>query len=218
MSTSEQAKMVWSAKEASSAYELTWSLGIVGEAGNQEAQVLELSYEIQAFEELYIADRLWDYNDARQRVPDPFAVYRFVHEGSLRLVFAQAPYPSNMTPRVVYSPLCSRIHANEKYRKKILIKLPVDEYSSLARNIDAPTVVEAISKVFFVLSYCLRSSMAADPVPPAFETAENAGYIVHNLKQIVSSIEVDNLLVKRRSGYMARFALPGEPSPGPMPY
>jgi hypothetical protein len=207
--------MTTSTTERSAAYELTWSLSITDGANGE--RVLKLEYQVEAFEELYIADRLWDFGDANERVPDPFGVYRFVRNGSLRLVFAQAPYPPNVMPRITYQPLYSRIRAGKTRQRSVLIRMPVDEYSSLARDISSPTVIEEVSRVFFVLSYRLRSTMAEDPAPPPFETAEDAGYIVHGPEQIISALEVDKLPVKRRTGYIARFALPGEPKPGPAP-
>lgn len=207
--------MIRSTTERTTAYDLTWSLSITG--GSNGDRALKLEYKVEAFEELYISDRLWDYGDKNQRIPDPFGVYRFVSEGSLRLVFAQAPYPSNVMPRVTYPPLYSRIRAGEARQKAIPIKLPVDEYSALARNINDPTVLEEVSRVYFVLNYRLRSTMDKDPVPPPRETAEQSGYIVHGPKQIISVMDVESLPVKRRTGYIARFALPGEPEPGPAP-
>lgn len=201
-----------STKESSSAYELTWSLTA---AEGPEKRLL-LAYSVHAHEELYLGDRLWDYAKGGARIPDPFGVYRFVREGSLRLVFAQAPWPPNISPRTVYQPLYSRVKAGETHRREISIEVPVDEYSSLARDLSEPTVVEEVSRVVLVLAYRARSSMSADPQPPPKESAEEAGYIVTDPKLITSAVEIDRLKVKRRTGYMARFALPGEPGPGPL--
>jgi hypothetical protein len=203
--------MTHTAKEQSAAYELTWSLSTIGRADGE--QDLKLEYQLHAFEELYIGDRLWDYDAGHRRVPDPFGVYRFVRAGALRLVFAQAPLPRNLMPRTVYQPLFSRIPAGETQRKEILIKLPVDEYSALARDIDSPTVLEEVSRVFFVLSYRLRSTLDSDPTPPPFESPEEAGYIVHTPQLIISSLDLDpnRLPINRRIGEIARFSLPGEP-------
>ncbi|WP_437830043.1 hypothetical protein [Sorangium sp. So ce1153] len=204
-----------SKQERTSAFELTWSLSNARGASGDPS--LKLEYKIEASEELYVGDRLWDYDDKRERVPDPFGVYRFVSNDSLRLVFAQAPYPPNVMPRIVYKPLFSRIRAGEARQREVWIKLPVDEYSSLARDVNAPTVLEEVSRVFLVLSYRPRSTMDHDPAPPPNETAESAGYIVHDPVLIISSLEVEPLPVKRRTGYIARFPLPGEPGPGPVP-
>lgn len=203
-----------SARERLAFCDLTWSLTSAAGAP------LILEYQIQAFDEMYVADRLWDYDSTRRRRPDPFGVYRFAHKGSLRLVFGQAPRPANVMPRVIYQPLYSRIGAQQVHKKKVLIELPVDEYSALARDVQSPSDVEKISHVFLVLSYRLRSTMDRDPAPPPFETAEQAGYIVHDPQQIISSMDLgsDTLPVKRRTGYVARFPLPGEPGPGPMPW
>jgi hypothetical protein len=200
------------AQEKSALYELSWSLSAAS-----PSDPLKLSYEIAALEELFVSDRLWDYGPSRTRIPDPFGVYRYVRDGSLRLVFAQAPYPPNVMPHVVYQPLYSRIAAGESRKVELLLQQPVDEYSSLARDITAPTVLEEVSKVILVMGYRARSTMEADPMPPPKESAEEAGYIVHDPKYMVSTLEVGALPVKRRSGYMARFALAGEPAPGPMP-
>lgn len=208
-----------STRESSAAYELSWSLDTIEapDAAGVVGPALELELELEALEELYLGDRLWDYDKSRARVPDPRGVYRFVHDGALRLVLARAPSPSNVMPRVVYEPLFSRVEAGHKHQRKIVIGLPVDEYSSLARDVTEPTTLVELERVTLILAYRLRSSMEADPAPPPIETAEAAGYIVHDPKLIVSSLEVDKLQVKRRTGYMARFALPGEPKPGPMP-
>jgi hypothetical protein len=202
------------ANERSAAWELIWSLSTT--TGADEKQALKLEYEVKALEELYVGDRLWDYDKDNRIGPDPFGVYRFVHNGSLRLVFAQAPHSPDVMPRVVYTPFYTRIQAGEVHKGAVLIALPVDEYSSLARNTNAPTVAEEISRVTFVLSYRLRSTMDRDPAPHS-KNAKYEGYVVHGPQTIVSTMEVDRLPVKRRTGYMARFALPGEPEPGSMP-
>lgn len=204
-----------SATETSSAYELTWSLSFTPQGDGESGSDLKLDYQVKAFEELYVADRLWDDDPIKYRIPDPFGVYRFVQNGSLRLVFAQAPYPANYLPQKIYEPLYSRILAGETRRQSVRIKLPVDEYSSLDRGVNAPTVVEEVSRVFFVLGYDLRSTMDAAPELPPRETEEEAGYIVYSRKLIISELQVEPIPVKRRTGYMARFALPGEPAPGP---
>ena len=191
-----------SKKERSTKYELEWSLS-TGDTGE-----LLLEYRVEAFEELYIADRLWDYNDRKKRAPDPFGVYRFVHEGCLRLVFAQAPHPPEVMPHVLYTPLFSRIGEGETRRQEIAIKLPVNEYSALARNIKAPATDIEVTRAMLVLDHRLRSDMDADPAPPPLETAEDAGYIVWGSKPIISSMDVFKIPVKRRTDPMARFALP----------
>jgi hypothetical protein len=208
-----------SASEKSSAYQLTWSLRVVPSTEDKGAPVLELDYAVEAFEELYVADRLWDDDPVSYRVPDPFGVYRFVQNGSLRLVFAQAPKPPNVMIANPRRPLYSRILAGETRRKTVQLKLPVDEYSGvgLGRDVNAPTAIEEVSRVFFVLGYCLRSSLDRAPTPPMRETAEDAGYVVYESQLMISELHVDRLQVKRRTGYMARFPLPGEPGPDPMP-
>lgn len=197
------------AKERKPAFELSWSL-----AANDD--VLTLDYRIDAFEEMYVSDRLWDYNGAKKRVRDPFGVYRFVTDDTLRLVFAQAPYPSNVDPMIIFQPLYSRIAAGAEHRGSVQLSLPVDEYSALARDVRAPTVVEHVSRAMLVMNYKLRSEMSEDPSPPPNESADS-GYIVYNVSQLTSTIGELALPVKRRTGYMARFALPGEPPPGPRP-
>jgi hypothetical protein len=206
-----------SATEKSSAYELTWSLSTASPTDGENDDGLKLDYAVTAFEELYISDRLWDDDAAQHRIPDPFGVYRFVHDGSLRLVFAQAPRPPNVKLGKTYPPLYSRILAGETRRQSVRIEVPVDEYSSLGRNINAATVLEEVSRVVFVLGYQLRSALDRAPTPPPRETAETAGYVVYEPELIISELRVDRLQVKRRTGYMARFPLPGEPGPAPMP-
>lgn len=204
-----------SAAEKSPAYELTWSLAVTASADGKRA--LLLTYAITAAEELYVADRLWDHDAAHTRVPDPFGVYRFVQDGSLRLVFAQAPHPPNVLFGQLYRPLYSRVLAGETRRETVLIDLPVDEYSSLARDVNAPTVLEEVSRVVLVVGYRLRKAMNQDPLPPPRESPEEAGYVVYEPSLIISELQVDRLPVKRRTGYIARFPLPGEPGPEPLP-
>jgi hypothetical protein len=204
------------AKERTDAFELTWSLAFEGPGPDGKPEALRLEYRIHASEEIYVSDRLWDYDRARKRVPDPFGVYRFVHEGSLRLVFAQAPWASNMEPSIVYVPLFSRIRAGETRANAISLKLPIEEYSSLARNVAAPSALEEVPRAYLVMGYRLRSTMDKDPQPPPSEGAD-VGYVVHDPKLLISSLETDPIPVKRRTGYMPRFPLPGEPPPGPKP-
>ncbi|MBI4705910.1 MAG: hypothetical protein HY744_32865, partial [Deltaproteobacteria bacterium] len=135
-----------SVRERSDAYELAWSLARKGEA-------LTLDIKLVAREELYVADRLWDSDQAGRRVPDPRGVYRFVRDGSLRLVFAQAPRPPNVAVRIVFAPLYSRVRAGEAHQRTIQLGLPVDEYSALGRDTSAPSAVEEVSKVLLVLAY-----------------------------------------------------------------
>ncbi len=205
-----------STTEQHGALSLTWSLRV--ERRSAEAPpTLSLAYAIEASEEVFVSDRLWDHDDARARIADPFGVYRFVRDGSLRLVFAQAPYPPNIIPRVTYPPLYSRVRANDVLRRELTVALPVDEYSSLDRDIEAPSELETVSRVILVMGYRARSTMTEDPAPPAFESAD-AGYIVDRPSILISSLAVEPLPVRRRTGYMARYALPGEPPPGRAPY
>jgi hypothetical protein len=206
-------------EERTSAYAVTWSVSTEAAAKGSDERVLKLEYQVKAFEELYISDRLWNSDPVSYRVPDPFGVYRFVRDGSLRLVFAQAPKPPNVMFGNTYPPLYSRVLAGETRRQTVRIKLPVDEYSALglARDVNAPTVVEQVSRVYFVLGVSLRSTMGGAPAPPMRESGEKDGYVVNGSKNIVLAMDVDKLPVKRRTGYMARFPLPGEPGPDPMP-
>jgi hypothetical protein len=188
-------------QERSAAFEMSWSVEIGGD-------VLTLAYEIAAKEELYVGDRLWDHDAARRRVPDPFGVYRFVEEGSLRLVFAQAPCAPGVRPRITYAPLFSRMRAGETHRRAVEMRVPVDEYSSLERDTSAPAVVEEVSRVVLVMSFRRGATIEREPAPPLGESAEEAWYIVHAPELLVSSLEVDRLPVRRRTGDMARFAIP----------
>ncbi|HEY0135939.1 MAG TPA: hypothetical protein VGB85_17760 [Nannocystis sp.] len=193
-------------------FELVWSLTVA----EGEARTLELEYQLTAFEELYLADRLWDHDRAGRRIADPYGVYRFVKDGGLWLVFAQAPWRPEVRLENIYTPLCSRVRAGEARRHAVSIALPVDEYSALARNVAAETTLVQVSRVTLVLGHRLRASMDADPLPPPFESAEQAGYIVDDHAMIVSSLAVDPLPVKRRTGAIARFA-PPDPRPPSRP-
>ena len=150
-------------------------------------------------------------------MPEPFGVYRFVNGESLRLVFAKPPVPPNVMPRVVFQPLFSRVPAGEARRHEVILQAPIDEYSALGRDVSSETTLEEITEVVLILSYRLRSTMDKDPVPPPLESPEAAGYIVYAPELIVSSLAVEPVPVKRRAGYFARFALPGEPGPEPAP-
>ena len=201
------------AKEKSAEFELTWSFEKAeSKPSPLGGEMMRLAYEVTAFEEVYLSDRLWDYGESGRRVPDPFGVYRFVREQSLRLVFAQAPRPLPLTPRVIYEPLFSRVRPGETHRSEWLLALPVEEYSALSRDTSAASVVEEIEKVFLVMAYRLRSDMETDPAPPPGESAEEAGYIVYDPKLLVSSLQTKApFQVKRRTVPMPRFDLPGEP-------
>lgn len=207
----------FSASLSSASFDLSWSIEVVGRAHEDQPPVARLQYRVDAREELYVSDRLWDFDRAATRVADPFGVYRFVHEDSLRLVFDQAPWPSNMELRTIYTPLFSRVRAGEARHREIDLAMPIDEYSSLARRIDAPTSLEHVTRVLLVLGYRTRATMAADPRGPAREDPDEVGYVVHGPSLVQSSLAVDPLPVRRRTGYTARYALPGEPPPGPAP-
>lgn len=197
--------MAYSKTEKSPAYELLWSLAET--AQNDGAQALKLSYELKALEELYLSDRLWDYSKEGKRIADPFGVYRFVSEGRLLLVFAQAPAPPNVYPRVMYEPLYSRVRAGESRKNTVLITLPVDEYSGVQRNIKSPSEDEKVSRATLVLGYRTRSSLSKDPEPPPREQPEESGFVVNDPQWIISTLELEPLPVKRRIT-MARFVLP----------
>ncbi len=131
------------------AFSLNWTLRIDRGASADAPGTLTLAYEIEAREEVFISDRLWDFDDDRNRIADPFGVYRFVVGDSLRLVFAQAPLPRGVVPRLTFQPLYSRVRAGETLRKQLTLSLPVQEYSSLSRNIDAPSELERVAPAIF---------------------------------------------------------------------
>lgn len=195
--------MMYSTRERSSAYELTWSLDVRGHE-------VELEYKVEAFEELYVFDRLWNLDRARGIVPESLGIYRYVRDGHLWLVFAQAPSPPEVIPLVYHEPLSSKVLAGSTHGKSVKVALPVDEYSAIERNIHAPTALEQVSRVVFVLGYRRRATLDAAPYPPPDRTAEDAGYIVYGPDYMVSVMAVDPLPVKRRTDAMARFRLPTE--------
>ncbi len=195
-------------------FELDWTFG----ATSGPAPAMRLDYAITAHEDLYVADRLWDYTRQGARVADPHGVYRFVRDGSLRLLFGQAPRPSNVSLRVVYAPLYSRVRAGETRRGEALLPAPVDEYSSLARDLGSPSVIEHVARATLILEYRLRRTMREDPRPPIEERAEDVGYIVHDPSRAISTSQTAPFAVRRRTSYVARVALPGEPGPGPYPF
>lgn len=191
--------------EKTASYELLWSL----ERNNQGegSPALKFNYQLKAIEELYVSDRLWDLTNEGRRIPDPFGVYRFVSDGRLLLVFAQAPAPPNVYPRIRYEPLFSRIAAGETRKNSVLLSLPVEEYSGLQRNTKAPSEDTPVSGATLVLGYRLRSTLAKDPEPPLRESEKESGYVVHDPQLIISSLDIDPLPVKKRV-HMARFVLP----------
>ncbi len=192
-------------------FTLRWSLALdPGDPSRQVPASAKLRYEVEARDEVYLADRLWDYLPDGRRAPDPRGVYRFVHGRSLRLVFWQAPRPRGLQLRVVYTPLFSRVRAGETLRKELALELPIDEYSSLARDVDAPSEVVLATQVALVLGYRLRSSMPADPRSPLNESPDAAGYIVHDPWRLVSTADTPPIPVRRRLGDMPRPVLPGD--------
>lgn len=198
----------------SSLFTLRWSFELdPGDDARAVPPSAKLRYEVEAREEVYLADRLWDYDPKGRRVPDPRGVYRFVRGRSLRLVFWQAPRPPGLQLRVVYTPLFSRVRAGETLRKEVAIGLPVDEYSSLARDVGSPTEVVLATQVALALGYRARATMPADPKPPLNESPEEAGYIVRDPWRLISIAESSPIPVRRRLGEIPRPVLPGDEAP-----
>ena len=198
-------------------FDLEWSCEASPSAPATGASAMLLTWALTAREELFVADRLWEFDADARRIPDPRGVYTFVRDGELRLLFGQAPQPSNLQLRVTYPPLFSRVLAGETRRGEVTLPLPVDEYSSLARDVRSPTSIERVSRVTLIVEYRTRRSMDRDPTPPLGESAETAGLIVHGPRRVTSTLHTAPFAVKRRTGYIARVALPGEPPPGPYP-
>ena len=186
-------------------FTLRWSIEVDGAAPHAT-----LRYELTAREELYLSDRLWDLDRTGRRIADPYGVYRFVHGRTLRLVFAQAPMPPRISLRQVYAPFSSRVRAGETHRRSVPLALPAEEYSSLARDVGSPSELDHVDRVTLVFEHRARSEMPADPLPPAREDGDAVGFIVHDMHRLVSSVEVQSLPVRRRTGYITRIALPGD--------
>mgnify|MGYP000875915761 CR=1 FL=1 len=198
------------------AFTLRWSFG-VDDTPQGQAPTATLRYRVEAHEALYLSDRLWLTDRAGARIADPAGVYRFVHGDTLRLVFDQAPWPSNVELRKTFRPLYSRVAPREARERAITVGLPVDEYSCFARGTDDPATVEHVTRVTLVLGYRLRATLERDADPPPGESGEDAGYIVYDPTRLVSSVTLAPLPVRRRVGYVPRYAFPGEPPPGPRP-
>ena len=196
--------VIGSAHERTPAFELAWSLAT-------KSGGIELSWELTAAEELYVGDRLWDFDASNTRVPDPFGVYRFVREETLWLVYAQAPHPPGVRLIHTYPPLYSRVAHGERHRRTVLMTSPVDEYSALARDVKSKTAVESVTKAVLVLTYRLRSSMKADPLPPTGEDP-SVGFVVYDPETKVSSMVAQPMQVKRRVGTIARYSVPSPPA------
>ncbi len=202
--------MFVSTREITSGFEFIWSLQLMKPQNVGQLQMLDLQYEIEALEELYIGDRLWTYDQNGHRCTEPNGVYRFIHRDDLRFVFAPSPLPPNAEYRNVYAPLFTRLNAGEKLKKHLRLAVPIDEYSAFARDIDEPTAIEYASTVTLVMTYKLRSTLTKDPAPPLFESPETAGYIVQDSEMLISSMQVEPLPVKRRQNQIPRFMIPGD--------
>ncbi|MBK8251555.1 MAG: hypothetical protein IPK82_02675 [Polyangiaceae bacterium] len=196
--------------ETNQTFALTWSL-------SADKDKLELNIQIQPHEEMFVADRLWVYTPEGEVVGDPWGVYRFAMGNSLRLVFADSPCPPNISPQILFEPRFSKIKQGAIHRIHVSIKLPIDEYSALARDVDSPHSVEMVNSVTLIIAYRTQKSLGEEPSPPYGETGDNAGYLVFDPEFVVSTMEVPALPVRKRTGYIARFALPGEPEPEPIP-
>lgn len=172
---------------------------------------LRVSLEVSAHEELFVSDRVWDYDPNGKRIDDALGIYRYVVGSALRLVLAPAPLPLPIMPRVTYRPLCSRVRRGEVLRRSFDLALPVDEYSSLERRIAAPSDTIHVERLELVLGYRLLSSLKGEPRPPAKEDGEKVGFIVHDLDLIVDAQSIPPLAVRRRAEPMTRFYLPWDP-------
>jgi len=188
-------------------FDVSWSLHVEG-TGNPS---LRVDLEVLGRDELYVSDRVWDYDAQGKRIDDPFGIYRYVVGSALRLVLAPAPLPLPILPRVTYPPLCSRVRSGETRKRSFHLGLPIDEYSSLERNVSAPSDTIHVERVELVLGYRLRTSLKDEPRAPAKEEGEKVGFIVHDLELVVDAQPIAALPVRRRSGPMTRFYLPSDP-------
>ncbi len=191
--------------ERDPAFVLHWSFDVGGDPA-----VATLRYRFEAVEEIYVGDKLWDYDPSARRVPDPFGVYRFVHGERLRLLFGQAPWPPNVAPRNVYKPLFTRVLAGATHGGEVRLAVPIDEYSPLARDVASPTDAVQVARVELIVEFRPRSEMRDDPRPPPGESPA-AGYIVHDARRVIGAMEIHPVTAKRRRGPIARVRLPGDP-------
>lgn len=186
-----------------------WSLTEATSDGAEGERTLKLAYRIEAGSELYVSDRLWKYDASRNVVPDPFGVYRFVRDDSLRLVFDKSPPLPNTSVRVTYPPLYSRVMPGVAHEREITLSVPVGEYSSIPYDPDAPTVIQQVSRAILVMGYRLRATMESDPAPP-LGSSDDVGFVVMNPSKLVSPLAISTLDVRCRTAPFARYALPGE--------
>jgi hypothetical protein len=187
--------------ETRSAFVLSWSFEAtqIAHASGNPLHAMKLSLRLDAREELYVADRLWDFNDAGARIAEPFGVYRIVHDRTLVLLFGQAPMPHNVQPRVTFRPLYSRVRAGESLRREVLLAYPIDEYTALDRDVRSPNTLVQLDQVTLALEYRTRASMREDPQPPPREDSEAVGYVVYDPERILSTCSVAPFAVHRRT-------------------
>lgn len=195
-----------STTESTDAFTLRWSFAYDLPAGRAS-----LHYALTAHEELYVSDRLWDYDRVGRRIADRWGVYRFVHGTTLRLAFVQAPRPPNISVHVVFAPLWSRVQARETHTRDVPLTLPIDEYSALARDVSAPHVLDHVTHVSLIFDWCRRRDLPRAPLPPPRESGEAVGFMVYDGTRYVSTLALRGLLpVHRRTGPMPRLTLPGD--------
>lgn len=186
-----------------------WSLTEARGDGAEGERTLKLTYRIDAGSELYVSDRLWEYDASRSVVPDPFEVYRFVRDDSVRLVFDKSPALPNTSVRVTYAPLYSRVMPGVAHEREIPLRVPVEEHSGMPYDPDAPTVIQQVSRAILVMGYRLRATMERDPAPP-LGVSDDVGFVVTNPSKFISSLAISTLEVRCRTVPFARYTLPGE--------
>ena len=183
---------------------------------------LSLTYAVEAFEELFVSDRLWDRKRGAPRSADPQGIYRFVHDRSLRLVLDRAPYPPNVSPAVVYEPffLARRGQGNAspygQHRPpggRIFLFLAQHRSARGAGGGEHRALRAGLSPAVRAGS---RPRSAPGGGPP-----KAPGFVVTSPTRIVSSADVSHpIQVKRRTGYIPplsarRRAAPRARSPPP---
>ena len=129
--------------------------------------LLEVICRNRSEEALFTLDRHWTQNDQGKPVWDPRAPYRFIHPGSLHVLFGCAPIFDNMSVSNMYIPHATRILPGSEILLRGSIPIPVKEYSPFFPD-RADTEYERLqlSSVAVIVQYVLPDSRCK--IDPSF--------------------------------------------------
>lgn len=125
---------------------------------------------------LLVFDKLWNLDGGSKLVPDAQALYRFVHDGTLRLLLGVAPPPSDKTVAYRNVPYVTRVPAHGTLEYDLVIAAPVREHSPyFPPPDDGVFASEAVTGVELFVQYLPETphiKLIASPVlPGAFSLA-----------------------------------------------